>query len=131
MDDGARSVEGAPGDCHGRTRAHRRRRNDRGEGLYLTTRSADPARLGEIIRRHWAIENELHWVLDMTFGEDHSRVRDRNSTMNLALLRRLALSLLKREQSDPRKSIAMKRRQAGWDNDTLFTVLAAAVPNPS
>jgi predicted transposase YbfD/YdcC len=44
---------------------------------YLTTRSADPKRLGEIIRRHWAIENELHWVLDMTFDEDHSRVRDR------------------------------------------------------
>jgi predicted transposase YbfD/YdcC len=101
------------------------------KAYYLTTRSADPERLGEIIRRHWAIENELHWVLDMTFDEDHSRVRDRNSTMNLALLRKLALSLLKREQSDPRKSIAMKRRRAGWDNDTLFTVLAAAVPNPS
>jgi predicted transposase YbfD/YdcC len=57
------------------------------KAYYLTTRSADPERLGEIIRRHWAIENELHWVLDMTFDEDHSRVRDRNSTMNLALLR--------------------------------------------
>jgi hypothetical protein len=51
--------------------------------------------------------------------------------MNLALLRKLSLSLLKREQSDPRKSIAMKRRRAGWDNDYLFTVLAAVGPNLS
>jgi predicted transposase YbfD/YdcC len=103
----------------------------REKAYYLTTRPPDPERLGKIIRRHWAIENELHWVLDMTFDEDHSRVRDRNSTMNLALLRKLALSLLKREQSDPRKSVAMKRRRAGWDNDYLFTVLAAAAPEPS
>jgi predicted transposase YbfD/YdcC len=99
------------------------------KAYYLTSRLPDAERLGEIIRRHWSIENELHWVLDMTFDEDHSRVRDRNSTMNLALLRKLALSLLKREQSDPRKSIAMKRRRAGWDNDYLFTVLAAAAPD--
>jgi predicted transposase YbfD/YdcC len=101
------------------------------KAYYLTTRTPDPERLGEIIRRHWAIENELHWVLDMTFDEDHSRIRDRNSTMNLALLRKLALSLLKRERSDPHKSIAMKRRRAGWDNDYLFTVLAAAAPEHS
>jgi len=80
---------------------------------YLTTRRPDAERLGEITRRHWSIENELHWVLDMTFDEDHSRVRDRNSAMNLALLRKLALSLLKKEQSDPRKSIKMKRRRVG------------------
>jgi predicted transposase YbfD/YdcC len=59
----------------------------------LTTRAPDAQRLGEIVRRHFSIENELHWVLDMTFDEDHSRVRDRNSTMNLALLRKWALLL--------------------------------------
>ena len=64
----------------------------------------------------------------MTFDEDHSRIRDRNSAMNLTLLRKLALALLKREQSDPRKSIVMKRRCVGWDNDYRFTVLAAAGP---
>jgi hypothetical protein len=51
--------------------------------------------------------------------------------MNLALLRRFALSLLKKEQSDPRKSIKMKRRRVGWDNDYLFTVLAAAAADHS
>jgi predicted transposase YbfD/YdcC len=99
------------------------------KAYYLTTHRPDPARLGEMVRRHWSIENELHWVLDMTFDEDHSRIRDRTSAMNLALLRKLSLSLLKREQSDPRKSVAMKRRRVGWDNDYLFTVLAAAAPS--
>jgi hypothetical protein len=123
-------VEGTPGDCSwsnesapsAMKRPWRRR---------TISRPAPPIRSASARSSGGAIENELHWVLDMTFDEDRSRVRDRNSTMNLALLRKLALSLLKREQSDPRKSIAMKRRRAGWDNDTLFTVLAAAVPNPS
>jgi hypothetical protein len=64
-------------------------------------------------------------VLDMVFDEDQSRIRDRNAATNLALLRKLGLALLKREQSDPRMSIKMKRRRVGWDNDYLFTVLAA------
>ena len=95
---------------------------------YLSTCAPDAARLGWLARRHWSVENELHWVLDMTFDEDHSRIRDRNATTNLALLRKLALALLKRETSDPRKSIKMKRRRAGWDNDYLFTVLSAVAP---
>lgn len=100
------------------------------KAYYLTTHAPDPALLGQLVRRHWSIENELHWVLDMTFDEDSSRIRNRNATMNLALLRKLALALFKREQSDPRKSMAMKRRRAGWDNDYLFTALAAATPPP-
>ena len=81
------------------------------------------ARIGGLACRHWSIENELHWGLDMVFDEDQSRIRDRSAATNLALLRKLAL--LKREQSDPRMSIKMKRRRVGWDNDYLFTVLAA------
>ncbi len=95
------------------------------KAYFLTTREPDAERLGTLVRRHWSIENELHWVLDMTFDEDQSRIRDRNAATNLALLRKLALALLKREQSDPRKSMAMKRRRVGWDNDYLFKVLAA------
>jgi predicted transposase YbfD/YdcC len=93
---------------------------------YISTLAPDAERIGELARRHWSIENELHWVLDMTFDEDQSRIRDRTGATNLALLRKMALALLKREQSDPRKSIAMKRRRVGWDNDYLFKVLAAA-----
>ena len=73
------------------------------------------------VRGHWGIENTLHWCLDMTFREDESRVRSRRSADNLAWLRRLALTLLKHHPA--KKSIAMKRRVAGWDVDFLMQVL--------
>ena len=72
--------------------------------------------------------HSLHWVLDVVFHEDHSRIRDRRAAQNFALLRKLALTLLKNETSDPKKSIARKRKRAGWDHDYLFQVLAAAQP---
>lgn len=100
------------------------------KAYYISSHAPDAARIGDLARRHWSIENELHWVLDMVFGEDQSRIRDRNAVTNLALLRKLALVLLEREQSDPRMSIKMKRRRVGWDNDYLFTVLAAIRPAP-
>lgn len=100
------------------------------KAYYLTSHAPDAEQLGDFARRHWSIENELHWTLDVTFDEDGSRIRDRNGAMNLALLRKLALALLKREQSDPRKSLAMKRKRAGWDNDYLVEVLAAAKAAP-
>lgn len=89
----------------------------------LSSRAPDAARIGGLARRHWSIENELHWVLDMVFEEDQSRNRDRNAVTNLALLRKLALALLDRERSDPRMSIRMKRRRVGRDDDYPFTVL--------
>jgi predicted transposase YbfD/YdcC len=96
------------------------------QAYYISSHAPDAKRIGDLIRRHWSIENELHWVLDMTFDEDQSRIRDRNAATNLALLRKLALALLKREQSKPSMSIVGKRRRVGWDNDYLFTVLAAS-----
>jgi predicted transposase YbfD/YdcC len=74
------------------------------------------------VRGHWSIENTLHWVLDMTFREDESRVRERCLADNLGWLRRLALTLLK--QHPGKQSIAMKRRLAGWSKDFLMQVLA-------
>ena len=98
---------------------------------YLSTAAPNAQRLGLLTRRHWSIENELHLVLDMTFDEDRSRIRDRNAATNLALLRKLALALLKREQSRPGRSIRQKRLMISWNNDYLFTVLAAATSRPS
>jgi predicted transposase YbfD/YdcC len=80
---------------------------------------------GQLVRGHWGIENGLHWVLDMVFDEDHSRIRQRRAAQNFALLRKLALSLLKNEPTDGKKSVARKRKRAGWDHDYLFLVLAA------
>lgn len=78
-------------------------------------------RFAHAIRGHWAIENTLHWCLDVTFREDESRVRDRHAADNLAWLKRFAISLLK-QQTD-KESIAMRRRKAGWNVDYLMQVL--------
>ena len=81
------------------------------------------------MRGHWAIENGLHWVLDVVFREDQSRIRHRRGAQNFALLRKLALTLLKNETSHPTRSVVGKRKCAGWGHDYLFEVLASARPS--
>lgn len=88
---------------------------------YLSSLPADAAELGRVIRLHWRIEDTLHWVLEVTFREDGSRVRAGHGAENLALVRRLALSLLK--QDDSKGSLKGKRLRAGWDNDFLLKIL--------
>ena len=73
------------------------------------------------VRGHWGIENGLHWVLDVSFDEDQSRMRTDHSAENMALLRRLALSLLK--QHGKEGSVRGKRLQSGWDNRLLEEIL--------
>jgi predicted transposase YbfD/YdcC len=68
-------------------------KTSREAAYYLTSRGPDAEVLGRLIRRHWAARNELHWVLDMVFDEDRLRIRDRNAATNLALLRKLSLTL--------------------------------------
>jgi predicted transposase YbfD/YdcC len=76
----------------------------------------------EALRDHWSIENNLHWQLDVSFGEDRSRIRDRNAAENYATVRKLALGLLKR---NPEKmSIARKRKKAALDTNFLAATLA-------
>ena len=73
------------------------------------------------VRGHWGIENQLHWTLDVTFGEGASRVRKDHGPENLAWLRRVAVSLLRQEPS--KASLKCKRKMAGWDNDYLLSIL--------
>jgi Transposase DDE domain len=81
-------------------------------------------RYAEALRNHWGIENNLHWQLDVSFREDASRVENRHGAANLALLRKMALSLLKQH---PRKdSIARKRKAAALDPGFLAETLAGA-----
>jgi len=77
---------------------------------------------GHAIRSHWGIENSLHWVLDVTFREDESRIRRGAAPENLATLRHIAINLLKQETTR-QKSLKQKRLRAGWDNDYLGKVL--------
>lgn len=74
------------------------------------------------VRNHWCVENELHWSLDVCFGEDQSRVRIGNAAENLSRVRRLALTLLKQETT-AKVSIKAKRLMAGWDENYLLKVL--------
>lgn len=88
---------------------------------YIVSRYLSGRRFANAVRRHWSIENTLHWQLDVTFREDDSRVRNRRLTNNLAWLRRFAISLLKRHPSS--HSIKGKAQIAGWNNDFLLQVL--------
>jgi predicted transposase YbfD/YdcC len=84
------------------------------------------SRVAHVIRSHWGIENQQHWVLDMAFDEDHSRTRMGNADQNLALLRKIALNLLKHEKTT-KVGIKVKRKKAGWDPDYLLKVLAVKI----
>jgi predicted transposase YbfD/YdcC len=92
------------------------------ERYFLSSLPAEAKLLNESIRGHWAVENSLHWVLDVTFHEDQSRIRKENAPENFGLLRRLALCLLKKEATSKR-SIKGKRLRASWDEDYLIRVL--------
>lgn len=91
--------------------------------FYISSLPSDPKRLLHIVRRHWAIENELHWVLDVALNEDHSRVRKDQAPENLAVLRHIALNLLKQEKT-AKGGIHAKQLQAAWKEDYLLKVLA-------
>lgn len=93
---------------------------------YISSLSSDPQRLLHIVRRHWAIENELHWVLDVALNEDHSRVRKDQAPENLAVLRHIALNLLKQEKT-AKGGIHAKQLLAAWKEDYLLKVLSAGV----
>lgn len=88
---------------------------------YLTSYAGTAAELAGWVRGHWGIENGLHWVLDVVFGEDASRVREGHAGANLALIRRVAVSLLKRAPG--KGTTPTKRLKAGWDDDYLLLVL--------
>ena len=89
---------------------------------YISSIENDTKLFSHAVRSHWGIENSLHWVLDISFREDESRIRKDNAPENFAVLRHMALNLLKRETS-LKKSIKAKRLKAGWDNDYLAKVL--------
>jgi predicted transposase YbfD/YdcC len=91
---------------------------------YISSCYGGAQTFGQAVRGHWGIENSLHWVLDMTFREDESRLRRGEAAHNFSLLRRLALNLLKRETS-MKKGIKQKRLKAGWDEAYLAKVLFA------
>ncbi|MCP4447870.1 MAG: transposase, partial [Myxococcales bacterium] len=101
-----------------------RRTKDVANGIpALHTVSAKEA--ARIIRRHWGIENELHWVLGMAFREDEARHRARNTAQNLATLRHFALNMVKQDKTR-KLGVAICRQLAGWDKNHLIQLLTGA-----
>jgi predicted transposase YbfD/YdcC len=89
---------------------------------FLSSCSDDPAMLVTAIRRHWSIENNLHWVLDVTFREDDSRVRERTAARNLAVLRKIALNLLAADRAT-RTSVRGRRKKAAWNDAYMHRLI--------
>jgi predicted transposase YbfD/YdcC len=89
--------------------------------FYITSLRASAAELAGYVRGHWGVENGLHWVLDVAFREDDSRTHAGHAAANLGMLRRVAVSLLKR--AGTKGSIKTRRMKAGWDDDYLLQVL--------
>ena len=89
---------------------------------FLTSCGDDPAVLARAIRRHWSVGNALHWVLDVTFREDDSRVRDRTAARNLALPRKIALNLVAKDR-DSRASLRGRRKKAAWNDDYMLQLI--------
>jgi len=89
---------------------------------YILSKKLSARSFGAAVRGHWGIENSLHWQLDMSFGEDRSRIRRGHANANFAVVRRMALSLLKNEKSQ-KAGVKTKRLTAGWNDDYLEQVL--------
>jgi len=80
-------------------------------------------KIAHAIRSHWSVENNLHWTLDVIFNEDQSRVRDRNAAQNLAIMRKMSLSMLKNTHYHKGKSLKRKRFLASLEDDFLLDLI--------
>jgi len=96
---------------------------------YISSLDVPASRFAELIRNHWHVENKLHWVLDVTFGEDRARIKAKNGAQALSTLRKIALGLIKRAPEGRKKtSLVGKMRRASWHFETLLQALRAGLP---
>ena len=93
---------------------------------FISSASLSAAKAAEAVRGHWAIENRLHWVLDVIFHDDQSRLRKGHGAQNMAVVRHFALNLLR--SANDKKSLKLRRKIAGWSPDYLASLLAFQIP---
>ena len=91
---------------------------------YISSRDLTAEQLAAAVRAHWGIENRLHWVLDVSFGEDASTLRKDNAPQNISLLKKIVLNLIRLDTTDKTKaSLRLKRKGAAWDDDVRMNML--------
>jgi predicted transposase YbfD/YdcC len=91
---------------------------------YISSRVLNAEELAVAVRAHWAIENRLHWMLDVNFAEDDCQVRKDNAPQNLSLLKKIVLNLIRADTTDkPKTSLRQKRKRAAWDDDIRMNML--------
>ncbi len=104
-------------------------RTERGDKIeaerrsYISSRILPADAFADAVRSHWAIENNLHWTLDMTFNEDQSRLRVGHGAKNMAIVRHFALNLVR--QATDKRSIKRRRKRASWDPEYLLQILGS------
>ncbi len=95
---------------------------------FLSSCPDSPAVLGKAVRSHWAVENALHWMLDVTFREDDSHVRARTAARNLALLRKIALNIVGRDTTS-KANVRARRERAAWNDVYMLKLLLGWIIN--
>ncbi|WP_231748937.1 MULTISPECIES: ISAs1 family transposase [Burkholderia] len=92
---------------------------------YISSKPAKAAEMMQLIRAHWGIENQLHWVLDVSWGEDACLIRDKIAARNMATLRKMTLNLARLAQQQQPKKVSLKniRNLAAWDPDLRSSIL--------
>ena len=91
--------------------------------FYITSSSLPASQMGPLVRDHWAVENSLHWVMDMVFRDDECRLRTDHAPANFTTLKHIALNLIRRAKS--KDSIRLRRKVAAWDDDFLASLVTA------
>jgi predicted transposase YbfD/YdcC len=91
--------------------------------FYITSLPLSASQMGAIVRDHWAVENSLHWVMDMVFRDDECRVRTDHAPANFTTIKHIALNLIRRAKS--KDSLRLRRKVAAWDDDFLASLIAA------
>ena len=105
---------------------NRDKKTEKSTRYYISNLKNDASTFQTSIRSHWAVENKLHWTLDVAFSEDASRKRNQNAAQNYSVLLKIALNLLKNEKSE-KQGVKGKRLKAGWDNKYLLKLLKIKV----
>ncbi len=97
--------------------------------FYISSLPANAELHDRVVRSHWAVENSLHWVMDMVFREDESRIRSGFGAENMSLIKHVAFNKLQAVKSKYRRTVSIKglRKTAGWDDETLHAILQKAI----